>query len=68
MSFIMQATPYFIRRNSRGSLPVYTDVRNGGTKYLITIRNVQGQLNVIPVLLSFFVSFSDSIFSLLPTT
>lgn len=45
MSFITRATPYFIRRNSRGSLPVYTDVRNGGTKYLVTIRNVQGQIN-----------------------
>lgn len=38
--------PYFIRRNSRGSLPVYTDIRNGGTRYLISIRNVQGQINV----------------------
>lgn len=38
--------PYFIRRNSRGSLPVYTDIRNGGTRYLISIRNVNGQINV----------------------
>ncbi|KAG1902458.1 ribosomal protein L49/IMG2 [Suillus fuscotomentosus] len=45
MSFITRATPYFIQCNSHGSLPVYTNVRNGGTKYLVTIRNVQGQLN-----------------------
>jgi large subunit ribosomal protein L49 len=38
--------PYFIRRNSRGSLPVYTDIRNGGTRYLVSIRNVHGQINV----------------------
>ncbi|KAG0705373.1 ribosomal protein L49/IMG2 [Suillus ampliporus] len=37
--------PYFIRRNSRGSLPVYTDIRNGGTRYLVLIRNVNGQIN-----------------------
>ncbi|KAG6869092.1 hypothetical protein C0993_003412 [Termitomyces sp. T159_Od127] len=27
--------PYFVPRNSRGNLPVYTDVRNGGTRYLV---------------------------------
>ncbi|KAG1819560.1 ribosomal protein L49/IMG2 [Suillus subaureus] len=36
---------FFIPRNSRGSLPVYTDIRNGGTKYIISIRNVQGKLD-----------------------
>ncbi|KAG2348509.1 hypothetical protein BDR05DRAFT_973582 [Suillus weaverae] len=43
MSFITRA--YFIRRNSCGSLPVYTDIRNGRTKYLISIRNVQGKVD-----------------------
>ena len=38
--------PYFVRRNSRGSLPVYSDIRNGATRYLIQIRNVQGRVNV----------------------
>ncbi|KAI9569065.1 ribosomal protein L49/IMG2 [Boletus coccyginus] len=37
--------PYFVRRNSRGSLPVYSDIRNGATRYLIHIRNVQGRVN-----------------------
>ncbi|KAF8136095.1 ribosomal protein L49/IMG2 [Boletus edulis] len=37
--------PYFIRRNSRGSLPVYSDIRNGRTRYLVSIRNVQGRVN-----------------------
>lgn len=63
MSFITRATPYFVRRNSRGSLPVYTDVRNGGTKYLVTIRNVQGQLNVIHVFLSFLLFLTASLVS-----
>jgi large subunit ribosomal protein L49 len=38
--------PYFVPRNSRGSLPVYSDVRNGGTRYLISIRNVEGSIKV----------------------
>jgi hypothetical protein len=38
--------PYFIQRNSRGSIPVYTDVRNAGTRYLVLIRNVEGNVNV----------------------
>lgn len=48
--------PYFVRRNSRGSLPVYSDIRNGGTRYLIQIRNVEGRVNVS----SFFSPFSFS--------
>ncbi|KAG5342234.1 hypothetical protein E4T56_gene10629 [Termitomyces sp. T112] len=35
--------PYFVARNSRGNLPVYTDVRNGGTRYLVLIRNIDGK-------------------------
>ncbi|KAF8840964.1 hypothetical protein BDN67DRAFT_902427 [Paxillus ammoniavirescens] len=38
---------YFVRRNSRGSLPVYTDVRNGGTRYHVQIRNVEGRINAL---------------------
>ena len=38
--------PYFIPRNTRGSLPVYSDVRNGGTRYLISVRNVEGNIKV----------------------
>lgn len=43
---IEQRYPYFIPRNSRGSLPVYSDIRNGGTRYLNLIRNVDGDVNV----------------------
>ncbi|KAI0273792.1 hypothetical protein BC834DRAFT_855636 [Gloeopeniophorella convolvens] len=39
--------PYFVPRNSRGSLPVYTDVRNGGSQYLISVRNVQGNAKAL---------------------
>ena len=38
--------PYFIPRNSRGSLPIYSDVRNGGTRYLISVRKVEGNIKV----------------------
>jgi hypothetical protein len=38
--------PYLVPRNSRGTLPVYSDVRNGGTRYLISIRNVEGNIKV----------------------
>ncbi|KAG6854933.1 hypothetical protein C0991_009756 [Blastosporella zonata] len=39
--------PYFIPRNSRGNLPIYTDVRNGGTRYLILVRNVDGKTDAL---------------------
>ncbi|KAF9789845.1 hypothetical protein BJ322DRAFT_979385, partial [Thelephora terrestris] len=39
--------PYSIQRNSRGSIPVYTDVRNAGTRYLVLIRNVEGNVNAL---------------------
>lgn len=45
--------PYFIHRNSRGSIPVYTDIRNAGTRYLVQIRNVEGNVNVRPPSSSF---------------
>lgn len=38
--------PYFVPRNSKGSLPVYTDIRNGGTRQLLLVRNVDGNANV----------------------
>jgi len=36
--------PYYVPRNSRGSLPVYSDMRNNGTRTLVLIRNVQGNV------------------------
>ena len=50
---------YHIPRNSRGSLPVYSDIRNGGTRYQVLVRNVQGNTpvsaNIAPAfLVSFF--------------
>lgn len=46
-SHVQHHLPYFVRRNTRGSLPVYTDIRNGGTRYLVQIRNVEGQAQVL---------------------
>ncbi|KAI0079983.1 hypothetical protein K474DRAFT_1658522 [Panus rudis PR-1116 ss-1] len=34
--------PYFVPRSAGGNLPVYTDIRN--TKYLVLIRNVEGNI------------------------
>ncbi|KAG5645906.1 hypothetical protein DXG03_005053 [Asterophora parasitica] len=39
--------PYFIPRNTRGNLPVYTDVRNGGTRYQVLVRNVDGNADAL---------------------
>lgn len=39
--------PYFVPRNTRGSLPVYSDLRNGGTRYLISVRNVEGNIKAL---------------------
>ena len=38
--------PYYIPRNTRGSLPVYSDIRNNGTRILVQIRNVEGNIVV----------------------
>jgi large subunit ribosomal protein L49 len=38
--------PFFVPRNSNGNLPVYSDIRNGGTRLLVTIRNVDGNASV----------------------
>lgn len=41
---------YFVPRNMNGNLPVYTDNRNGETRYLVIIRNVDGNANVCSLL------------------
>jgi len=38
---------YRVPRNSRGSMPVYTDIRNAGTRHLTLIRNVEGNANAL---------------------
>lgn len=47
-----KASSYFIPRNSRGSLPVYSDIRNGGTRYLILVKNIRGNIHVSVILYS----------------
>lgn len=39
--------PYHVPRNNRGSVPVYTDIRNAGTRHLTLIRNVQGNIDAL---------------------
>ena len=45
------AQSYFVPRNANGNLPVYSDIRNNGTRYLVLIRGVDGKAQV-----NFFVS------------
>ncbi|KAF7972085.1 hypothetical protein HWV62_18890 [Athelia sp. TMB] len=39
--------PYYVPRNSQGSLPVYSDIRNNGTRILVLIRNVEGNVEAL---------------------
>lgn len=38
--------PYFVARSTRGNLPVYSDIRNAGSRYFILIKNVDGNAKV----------------------
>jgi hypothetical protein len=48
--------PYFVPRNTKGNLPVYTDVRNAGGRYLVLIRNVEGNAAVCVFVRPLFLS------------
>ncbi|KAF9532335.1 mitochondrial large subunit ribosomal protein-domain-containing protein [Crepidotus variabilis] len=39
--------PYFVPRNSTGNLPVYSDLRNAGSRYLVLVRNVEGSISTL---------------------
>ncbi|PPQ64021.1 hypothetical protein CVT24_009395 [Panaeolus cyanescens] len=39
--------PYHVPRNTRGNLPVYSDVRNNGGRYLVLVRNVEGSVEAL---------------------
>ena len=57
---------YDVPRNSNGSLPVYTDIRNGGTRYLTLIRNVEGNATVClssPVLVPILIKIKITLYS-----
>jgi len=38
--------PYFVERTTNGMLPVYSDIRNGGTQVLTLVRKIQGDAEV----------------------
>ncbi|KAF9364149.1 hypothetical protein BGX34_002363 [Mortierella sp. NVP85] len=47
-----KATPplpksYFVQRTKSGQLPVYTDIRNGGTRQQIIVRKIQGNAGAL---------------------
>lgn len=37
---------YFIKRNQRGALPVYSDWKLNRTKYIVEIKNIEGDATV----------------------
>ncbi|KAI7862219.1 mitochondrial large subunit ribosomal protein-domain-containing protein [Spinellus fusiger] len=39
--------PYFISRTSNKELPVYTEIRNGGTRQLTIIRRIEGDAEAL---------------------
>lgn len=41
-----QGPAYFVERTASGSLPVYTDIRNGGTDVKTLVRKVSGNAQV----------------------
>ena len=49
-SAVLLSTPpnpaYFVPRNSRGNLPVYTDVRNNGGRFFVLVCNIDGNAEV----------------------
>ena len=53
LSTVSRSYPYFVPRNSNGNLPVYSDIRNGGTRLQVSIRNVDGSAPVRSFALSF---------------
>lgn len=46
LAHLAKKYPYFVPRNSLGSLPVYTDIRNAGGRHLVLVRNVDGDARV----------------------
>ncbi|KAK3814415.1 MAG: mitochondrial large subunit ribosomal protein-domain-containing protein [Benniella sp.] len=38
---------YFVERTKSGQLPVYRDIRNGGTRELIIVRKIQGDAGAL---------------------
>jgi len=39
--------PYYVPRNTRGSLPVYSEIRNNGTRVQVLIRNIDGNAETL---------------------
>jgi len=44
---IYKKYPFFVRRTTNGTLPVYTDLKNGRTRRLTIIRKVEGDVNAL---------------------
>jgi len=55
--------PFFVRRTSNNTLPVYTDIRNGLTRKLTIIRKVEGDVDaLVSHLKKDFPKVPDSVF------
>lgn len=42
---------YNVARSTNGQLPVYTDIRTGGTRYLVIVKNISGDVQASMLLL-----------------
>ena len=52
----LEELPFEIERTHKGNLPVYTDVRSGGTRKLTIVRNIYGDVEAFKTELSKVVS------------
>ena len=54
----LQDLPFEVERTHKGNLPVYTDIRNGGTRRLTVVRKIYGDVGSFKAELSKVVSNS----------
>ncbi|KAL0079812.1 mitochondrial large subunit ribosomal protein-domain-containing protein [Phycomyces blakesleeanus] len=46
-STVATPAPYFISRTANQGLPVYTEIKNGGTQKLTIVRRIEGDAEVL---------------------
>ncbi|GAA5847927.1 hypothetical protein JCM5353_004483 [Sporobolomyces roseus] len=54
---------FFVPRSQFGELPVYSDVRNGGTRTMTVVRKIHGDVNALHQELSAFLDPSTTSFT-----
>ena len=54
----LEELPFEVERTHKGNLPVYTDIRSGGTRSLTVVRKITGDIDAFKTELSKVVSNS----------